>query len=330
MANYSQVKQTLDKKQQLLLKKKGVVATGIGYKLINGIQTDELSIICSVKKKIPVFDLHYKDLIPSTLKGIQTDVIETGIIKALHTNKHRPTLGGISVGHISITAGTLGCVVYGNVAGNKFILSNNHVLACSNDANIDDSIIQPGPHDLGTFPDDHIANLSDFVPISFVGIPSNCPISNGFTKIINGFLYIINSKTRIQSVKQAETNLVDAAIAKPIVDVNVSDEIMDIGSISGVTSAILGMKVKKSGRTTGLTAGEITQVNATVNVQYGEGKIATFTDQIIAGPMCQGGDSGSVVLTEDNHLTGLLFAGSDKTTVCNRIENVFNLLEIHV
>ena len=46
--------------------------------------------------------------------------------------------------------------------------------------------------------------------------------------------------------------------------------------------------------------------------------------------MSAGGDSGSAVLTDDNYLVGLLFAGSDKVTICNRIENVFTLLNVHL
>ena len=88
------------------------------------------------------------------------------------------------------------------------------------------------------------------------------------------------------------------------------------------------MAVKKSGRTTGFTTGEIQQVDVTANVQYGAGQIAVFTDQLLAGAMSQGGDSGSAVLDDRNRLTGLLFAGSDTTTIINRIENVFSALGV--
>ncbi|MCK4817994.1 hypothetical protein KA005_19645, partial [bacterium] len=266
------------------------------------------------------------NLIPKEINGIKTDVIEVGIIKALHTERHRPAPGGVSVGHIDITAGTLGCVVEN--ADIRYILSNSHVLACSGDAEIRDIILQPGAHDSGVSPNDHIAELSDFIPIDFSGTPSECPVTGLFTKVINGILWIIRSNTRLQAVKQAETNLVDAAIARPLQDEYVSNEIMKIGQIAGIKSAILGMKIKKSGRTTGLTTGEITQVDVTVNVQYGEGRIASFSDQIMAGPMCAGGDSGSAVLDENNNIVGLLFAGSDSVMIANRIENVMELLDV--
>ena len=86
--------------------------------------------------------------------------------------------------------------------------------------------------------------------------------------------------------------------------------------------------MKKSGRTTGFTEGEILQVNVTVNVQYGAGRLALFTDQLMAGAMSQGGDSGSAVLDQNNKLAGLLFAGSDNSTIINRIENVFSALDL--
>ena len=325
MVSFIKVRKALIKNRKKLLRKH-LEAVGIGYKVKNGKQTCELAVICSVRKKLPIEEIPKKDLIPREIKGVKTDVIEVGTIKALHIGRHRPAPGGVSVGHIDITAGTLGCVVQRDNI--RHILSNNHVMSCSNEANIGDPILQPGSHDNGKFPEDHIANLSDFVPINFLGIPSKCPISGAFTKIVNGILWILRSKTRLQSVIQAESNLVDVAIACPLNDQDISDEIMEIGKIDGVKSAILGMKIQKSGRTSGLTHGEITQIDVTVNVQYGEGKIAQFSEQFMAGPMSAGGDSGSAVLTEDNFLTGLLFAGSDQVTLCNNINNVFELLNV--
>jgi len=88
------------------------------------------------------------------------------------------------------------------------------------------------------------------------------------------------------------------------------------------------MAIKKSGRTTSLTTGEIQQVNVTSTVQYGENQTAVFTDQLLAGAMSQGGDSGSAVLDSNNRLIGLLFAGSESSTIINRIENVFSALGV--
>jgi hypothetical protein len=319
----------LKQNRENLLKRPNVVATGIGYKETNGTKTSTLSIVCSVKEKVEPASLAGQDLVPATVDGIPTDVVRSGVIRAQQapTGRFRPAPGGVSVGHIAITAGTLGCWVTKN--GQKVMLSNNHVLANSNDAEIGDAILQPGPFDSGSFPQDHIANLEQFVPISFEGEPSECSFANAVIAVFNLGCQVINSNTRYKVAKvQAEENLVDAAIARPLNPADVKDEILNIGPIQGSVEGELGMAIKKSGRTTGFTTGEIQQVDVSANVQYGAGQIALFTDQLLAGAMSQGGDSGSAVLDDNNRLTGLLFAGSDTTTIINRIENVFNALGI--
>ncbi|MGQ0834837.1 MAG: hypothetical protein ACT4O5_07935 [Gammaproteobacteria bacterium] len=146
---------------------------------------------------------------------------------------------------------------------------------------------------------------------------------------LNAICRGIASKTRYQIVTlQAGENLVDAAIARPLNAVDLTDEILGIGTIRGVAEAGLGTAVKKSGRTTELTNGEILQVAVTADVDYGGGRTARFVDQLLAGPMSEGGDSGSAVLDDANRLVGLLFAGSDSTTIINRISHVFSALGV--
>jgi hypothetical protein len=323
------VKKALKNHRIQLLARTNVVAAGAGYKITGGSKTSALSIVCSVTKKVASSQLSSKDLVPATLDGMPTDVIETGVIRALQspTEKHRPAPGGVSIGHRDITAGTLGCLVKKD--GRSVILSNNHVLANSNAAEIGDPILQPGPYDGGRYPEDHIADLEQFIPINISGLPSECPIATGTADFLNSIARLFGSKVQLQAIDRQQTeNLVDAAIARPLNPEDVKDEILQIGTIQGAAEGILGMAIKKSGRTTGLTTGEIQQVDVTVNVQYGEGQIAQFTDQLMAGAMSQGGDSGSAVLDESNHLVGLLFAGSDTTTIMNRIQNVFSALDV--
>lgn len=325
----STIRGILKSNRENLLKRANVVATGVGYKETGGQRTSTLCIVCSVKKKVDAGQLSGQDLVPATVAGMPTDVLQTGVIRALQapTDRFRPAPGGVSVGHVAITAGTLGCWVTKN--GQKVILSNNHVLANSNDAEIGDPILQPGPFDGGNFPQDHIANLEQFVPIAFEGEPSQCQFANAVISVFNLSCRAMNSNTRYRVTNiQAVDNLVDAAIARPLNPADIKDEILNIGPIQGTVQGELGMAVKKSGRTTGFTTGEIQQVDVTANVQYGAGQIALFTDQLLAGAMSQGGDSGSAVLDDDNRLTGLLFAGSDTTTIINRIENVFSALGI--
>jgi hypothetical protein len=90
------------------------------------------------------------------------------------------------------------------------------------------------------------------------------------------------------------------------------------------------MIVKKTGRTTNFTTGRVTAINATVNVNYGGGKVARFCRQILTTDMSAPGDSGSLVLDEYNNPVGLLFAGSSVVTVLNPINLVQALLRIRL
>ena len=327
----SNVKPILNSVRTNLMNRKNVVATGVGYKVVDGKKTDQLSIICSVVQKEKTAKLTSTDIVPQAFDGIPTDVVATGRIRALQppTDKFRPAPGGVSIGHFEISAGTLGCLVQKN--GQRYILSNNHVLANSNDASVGDPILQPGLYDGGSNPADAIAELSEFVPIHFTGGASPCPTANSIAGFLNSLAKAFGSDTQLQAVStQAEVNLVDAAIARPFDPNDVKDEILNIGTVAGSAEGELGMAIKKSGRTTGFTTGEIDQVDVTVNVQYGGGNIAQFSDQLMAGAISQGGDSGSAVLDDQNRLVGLLFAGSDQTTVINRIQNVFSALGVSV
>ncbi|RLD16631.1 hypothetical protein DRI50_01345 [candidate division KSB1 bacterium] len=330
------VREALKKNRKRLHSKPNVLATGIGFRFVNGKRTDDLAIVCSVDTKVAKHRLLEKEIIPQSIDGIRTDVQPLGPFYAFqnHTARMRPAPGGVSIGHTNVTAGTLGCLVQSE--GKVYILSNNHVLANSNEAQIGDSILQPGAYDGGSFPDDFIARLSNFIPIRFESEEEEQPCAIGSTigEFLNGFAIILGSRTRLVPTRinriddMNAQNLVDCAIAEPINPNDVVNEILEIGKISGVAEAELGMAVKKSGRTTGLTTGSIEQIDVTVKVSYGENKTAVFVDQLMAGSMSAGGDSGSAVLNEQNQIVGLLFAGSSTSTIINRIQNVFDALNV--
>ena len=160
------------------LAKKNVVGVGIGYKTVRGKQTDSPAVVALVRTKEALPNLRSEDRIPQFAKGLRhTDVMEVGDIKALsYTNKERPAPGGVSIGHYKITAGTLGSLVRDKNTGQVLILSNNHVLANSNDATLGDPILQPGPIDGGKLGRDEIGTLKDYIPIDFNLSGGSCPI----------------------------------------------------------------------------------------------------------------------------------------------------------
>lgn len=322
-----------------LLKYPNVILVGRGKKLTGGVNTGRDCVVVGVIKKMPIETLNKKDIIPSKvysmgyilgIEGMETDVVEVGVIRTLsdRTAKYRPAPGGVSIGHYLITAGTLGMVV--KKGGVRFILSNNHVLANENKGAIGDAILQPGPYDGGTSADE-IAKLSEFVHVWLIGEqpPSNCPVSRFVVWASNLVAKTLGRKTRFPKAivpSKDVTNKVDCALARPDNDVDVLDSILEIGTPDGMIEGAVGMKIKKSGRTTGLNHDEIAAIDAVVQVQYSSG-VAIFEDQLVtAGPMAQGGDSGSAVLTEDNQVVGLLFAGSDTIAILNKFSNVRSAL----
>jgi hypothetical protein len=212
----------------------------------------------------------------------------------------------------------------------RLILSNNHVLANSNNAQIGDPILQPGTADGGSVDNDTVARLERFAPISFNEEPPTCNIATGFASFINQLASLLGSQHRLIPIKQdpQAINQIDAAVAKPVIGVEISDEILDIGVIGGVTPAKLGMRVRKSGRSTGFTSGILTVMDATVDVNYSD-RIARFESQLISTSMSAPGDSGSLLVADDSLLAvGLLFAGSDQVTIYNPIRIVLDRLKV--
>jgi hypothetical protein len=301
-----------------------VMGVAVGVKWSEGEPTGEPAILALVSQKLAKDALPPGELVPSAFDGIKTDVLSVGVplagrdepqnagIQTL-TRRARPARGGSSIGHHLITAGTLGTCVYDLLPGASvspprhgtgmpsryYVLSNNHVLANSNNASLGDPILQPGPFDGGVNPVDRIASLSRFIPIGF-----------GAT----------------------DNNLVDAAIAEGQFH-DLDREVVWNGPVRGWLpkgKVTVGLAVKKTGRTTSFTVGRVTAVNATIQVNYGSGRVARFVDQIVTTPMSAGGDSGSLIMTLDNLAVGLLFAGSPLSTIANQIEHVRSLLRVEV
>ena len=333
MATIEQISEVKRKVQTDLMKKKNVNGVGIGFKETGGKKTGELSLVILVTRKLDRSQLESKDIIPLEIENVKTDVKEVGhiVIHKSRKDRWRPAPPGVSIGHYAITAGTFGAVVLDNTTNKKLILSNNHVLANSNSASIGDNIIQPGHADGGNSPQDRIANLERFVPIIFEkSDDTSCFIANGVAGIANFIARLLGSKSKLAAFRADPTpNEVDAAVATPWDD-SIKDEILEIGFVTDITEPQLDMRVKKSGRTTGLTEGTITELNVTVQVGYGGGKTALFENQIITTDMSEPGDSGSLLVeAETNKAVGLLYAGSDEVTVHCPINRVLELLEIH-
>jgi hypothetical protein len=194
---------------------------------------------------------------------------------------------GGSVGHYTITAGTLGCFVRRR-AGDRdevFVLSNNHVLADENRGTHGDAVIQPGRFDGGRRGRDTIGSLAKF------------------------------ERLRPQSV-----NYIDAALSTISPKLGFQPRrIANLGNLQGPASQPLfdGDQVAKVGRTTGLRRGRVTAFEVdNVVVEFDIGNLR-FDNQIeIEGEgnrsFSDGGDSGSLIVNDALEGAALLFAGGDQ------------------
>jgi len=316
---------------QEMLRRPNVIACGVGYKVTNNGITDDLAVVVSVVRKLPVAQLASAELVPREVDGIKTDVVQTGPFRAFQTprDRWRPRVPpGVSVGHINATSGTFGCLV--RRGSEVFILSNNHVLANANQCQPGDPILQPGRHD-GGVPQDRFATLADYVPLDFGTEAPTCTITTTVEKAFNVLSDLVGSRHRLMAYEQTEgRNRVDAALARPDDPASVTPDIIGIGRPLGINrDMLLGTQVKKSGRTTGFTEGHIVQIDVTIQVAYPPGE-ARFYGQLMATGMSAPGDSGSIVLDTQNHAVGLLFAGSDVATLINPIKPVLQALSVEL
>jgi hypothetical protein len=316
-----------------LLDRANVVGVAVGHKVVRGRETDETCIVVYVDHKEEESRLSRWDRVPKSLDGVRTDVVETGRFRALellesvavdHMRRMRPAPGGVSIAHPKVTAGTLGILAH-RTSGEAVILSNNHVLANSNDASPGDPILQPGPYD-GGGPQDAIGSLADFVPIQFKERNLGT-LGRFFERALAPVLAPLG--LGLQRLPSGKTNLVDAAIAAPGSPGLVAPDILEIGRVEGTADPALGMRIRKSGRTTGLTQGRITGLDAVVEVDYG-GKSAVFRAQIVSDILSRGGDSGSLIVDEAGRAVGLLFAGGQTTTILNPIDAVLGALGLRL
>lgn len=315
-----------------------VVGVGRGFKTTSGIRTSSECIVVMVKKKLRRLQLRSEDIVPAEVQGVPTDVLEVGELRFLNErwSQMRPAQPGVSCGHYKTTAGTFGAVVWDVKTGEPFILSNNHVLANATSgrdgrAGIGDPILQPGAADGGTVDKDKIAVLAKFVPIEMTGRVPPCLASRSVESAINRWLRMSRSPVRVEVVAKSlenPENLVDAALARPLNPRLIDRKILGLGEVRGSHDAELGLAVRKSGRTTGVTDGEIQVVDATVSIVYSNDLTATFRDQILTNRMAEGGDSGSLLLDENMNAVGLLFAGSNKSTIYNKITTVLGMLDV--
>ena len=251
--------------------------------------------------------------LPGIAEGVRHGACHRSHQRAERSDEAQRPAPWLPVGHPAITAGTIGARVrdapwprlHPRTTTSSRIPMAPHRR----------SRHQPGPFDGGTSAD-QIATLSDFQVISF----------SGASNTATGIARRVPSGNAVPS--DDGYGMPNSAIYG---DAN-GDGVFDD------RNALLGLNVQKYGRTTRLTHGQIAGVNATVTVCYEASdfvctKSARYVDQLIITPagFSNGGDSGSLIVTDDANLNpvGLLFAGSATVTIANRIDLVLNRFGSH-
>lgn len=281
------------------LSKDNVVGVGLGYKIKSGFNTFRKCIKVFVTKKVPEAQLYSGDIIPEVYMQNETDVVESGRIKAYElTARVRPVVGGYSTSSSrGDQHGTMGCLV--EDSENMYFLGCNHVFTLNQTNPLGIPIVQPANADGGVTSRDTVGNLYKYIPVKYT------------TK------------------QEIPLNYCDCAIAKVISKSITSPNIALIGKIMGTNIARLNEHVQKVGRTTEYTVGNVMSFGGTIEVEYKKGYV-TLVNQIITNNMAHDGDSGAVLFNFNKQAVGILVAGCNLGTIFSPIQAVLNSLNVSI
>ena len=284
-----------------------VLGVGVGRKWSDGRGTPHYAVRVYVRKKLPPARVGSCG-IPKTIGGVPTDVIESGAFRALADSltvarqRARPVRPGVSIGFVSgnrLTAGTITAIV--TRSGDRFALSNNHVLAFENRLAIGADILQPANLDGGEDQNDRIGRLVDFIPLD--------PERNE----MDAALATIESSVASDATFRSPMTL-ESAVPVP---------------------AIAQMRVAKIGRGTGFTQGTVEDLGIDAQVDFDTGAF-NFVDQLLikggTTAFSDDGDSGALVVSVEGTRApiAMLFAGSAQYSLATPIDRVLQSLRIDI
>ena len=287
-----------------------------------GIKKSEKVITIYVSKKKALSELMSNDVLPEQINGVKTQVIQIGevigprpippkgkgmkastVSLADYTKRYRPIPNGVSIGNITITAGTVGGLV--TCSGVNCLMTNTHVACQTIGADLgtqERRCAQPGPYD-----------------------------DSNYTPNIMGSTY----KAIIMPAGQPAYN--DLAIIRLDDQAGATGKTLDKGIMpTAVGTLAVGDRLWKEGRTTGFTFGTVVSIGSTITVGYGNDGSRDHRLCIVTTAMSAGGDSGSWVYKKvspgdtitdaDRVLVAYLFAGSSSNTILHDINNGLSAL----
>ncbi|HEV7333096.1 MAG TPA: hypothetical protein VGN63_18825 [Flavisolibacter sp.] len=285
-----------------LMQFRHVEDVGIGFKEVDGVVTNELSIVVNVTEKVSPEHLPPVENIPAAIDGIPVDVVSYRLIvdepvervavkDESRYSRMDPLVGGINIKNKKKNAGlggTLGAFVTFSPTDKVYAITNWHVVKRPFWSAKNDPVVQPHKLDL----DDGLI----------------------------GYVRMLNEKLDIAFIELSGRA---AATANKIYGIQ--------GNIVGTTSPEVGMRVFKSGTRTGVTYGIITKVMSNYARVEPDPDVYGTADVEISS----GGDSGSVWLYqaqegelmavllhnlgEKNKLTGVEWASGIRMDVIQKV-----------
>ncbi|OZI07419.1 endonuclease [Siphonobacter sp. BAB-5385] len=279
---------------------KNISSIGIGYKCVDGKRSREVVIQFTVETKVQpeVLPSLGTILIPGAIvvdgQEVPTDVLERSfqasflVVDERVSNPRKihldPIVPGISVSHHQLSAGTLGCIVYGRTDGTPYVLSNWHILQGPL-GQLGDTIVQPGPHDDNRIERNRMGRLVR----SHLGAAGDCAIASIETRNFDASVF--------------ELDVVPNQLGEP----ELGDTVMKSGRTSGVTHGIVTRVHTMAKINYGFPIGE---------QSIGGFEISLDPDHLpMGGELSQAGDSGSIWLFKTAEgqpsmiMAGLHFAG---------------------
>lgn len=321
----------------------GVTHVSVGLRQKAGHATDELCIRVYVREKRNPGDIPAAELIPAEIDGIATDVNTIGTFEFQADNtRYRPIQGGAQITNriidvnaagtgTQLSRGTMGYIALDNTDNAELLLSNWHVLT-ANAGGPGDKVFQPAP---SSIPQVSLLNLPlrPADDTDKIGVIRRTVISNK----VDGGIATIDVSSCCHCCGIHYTNEIPglSVAGRPPGNTIVGDE-----------PAVGGMAVFKVGQMTGRTEGVVVDPNyPSFSITRG-GTTYPFTGQIAiqnvnsANAFSAHGDSGSVIVSINNKIVGLLFASGANVTVhgapqpfvsiANHISDVLAQLNIRI
>lgn len=331
-----------------LLSRKNVVDVGIGYKEREGAYKEVMCLVVFVQEKQPASAIAPEDLIPTEIEGIPTDVVTVPVEDqlagdgAVNTDIERPLLGGIQITNNADGDGTLGCFANLAEGGGLVLLSNYHVLYGEHKGK-DDHIYQPSKTCCCCCTCDMVARNEAGKWGEIGGPPVFVDAAIARIEVQNiADQVLIRNEVKGLGVYQNlgaanETLTNDNAVLKGVAPMT---QTLDENGNPVMAPVVPGNRVRKVGRTTARTIGEVMLVGAYVEVKDDKGNLRKYTGQIRVKPkdpnqpFAKKGDSGSVLVDDQNRVVGLLMSSKfDKKpymSTCNNIHEVIREMKIRI